>query len=435
MSNIKINKKDKSYIINLSTVALSLIIAMSFLIHLFTYTLSGTIYAITIFALTIIYVISKNVTKTNINRFTIGWLIILLNIVFGFFRSSRTNGALLDIIIFSCGMLMIYFCSKNEKKYLQCITLVKVFALFFGAGVLLQTFFPAIHRFIVGIFPSTLRTEILTNGSGFTTNTGFSAGYIIAGIIAVASETQSIKKIKLTNFIFIILLLLALFFTGKRAPAVFLILTLLYCYLVPVKGMKKVKRYWNILIILFIAVVFFLLFKDLLVKVPFFDQIIQTIEGIIAREDVTSSRSRLYAWAIELFKAHPVFGIGWGMFRSTVVGNVTLVTELETHNIYLQILCETGLVGLFSFVIVFFMFWNATKNAYCRSIKQNYKDNGKWSRVLFFSLAYQTYFLLYGLTGNPLYDQHFQIIYILSCSIFTGYLIVEKSTSRAMTKF
>ena len=139
-------------------------------------------------------------------------------------------------------------------------------------------------------------------------------------------------------------------------------------------------------------------------------------------QDVSTSRFELYAWAWKLFREHPLFGIGWGMYRTTVVGNVTFRAVLDTHNIYLQLLAETGLIGFLVFVTLFLYMWIKTKNAYLECL-QKYPQS-IWKMAISFSLLYQTFFLLYGLTGNTLYDQHNQILYMISCSILASYRFI-----------
>ena len=65
-----------------------------------------------------------------------------------------------------------------------------------------------------------------------------------------------------------------------------------------------------------------------------------------------SSQRRINVWsqAIDLFKSNPVTGIGYGSFRK-------LGYDLgDTHNIYVKILCEQGLVGFTIFLVLLFSF-------------------------------------------------------------------------------
>ena len=216
-------------------------------------------------------------------------------------------------------------------------------------------------------------------------------------------------------------LFLALIITGKRGPALFFLLALICVYLVPAKGIKKVRRYLLLLFAVLAAVVIIWVFRDTFSRIPLIGRILDSIAGAIEGKDITSGRSRLYAWAIELFKRNPLFGIGWGRFRTTVVGNVTKVYDYEVHNIYLQLLAETGIIGFVAFTATFVTFWMITRTAYSKCVNRNLQGEFVWRKLLFFSLTYQTYFLLYGLSGNPLYDPFFQLMYIFSCMIATAY--------------
>ncbi len=421
-----INQRGK-YIVDLPTIGLVFIVGLSFLLHLFTRVFSGYAYAILLFAFTLIYILSRKIIIRRGNEFALTWIISIVILVLSFLHSQRSNGALLDVIVFTCGFLLIIFCSENAGTYLRCLAVIKAFAVFFAAGVILQRFIPPIYRIIIQVFPSAYRSSLISSGgSGFTLNSGYTAGYIIAGLFVAISlykrENPGYKKIMLPLF-----LLLGLLLTVKRGPTFFFILTVIYCYLAPVKSSKKMKRYWTLFLIVAFALIVLFAFRDALSSIPIVGKILDTIAGVINGEDVTTGRTRLYLWALELFRRNPIFGIGWGRYRTTVVGNVTLVKDFETHNIYLQLLAETGIIGFIAFVTTFLIFWNTTRIAYCKCVQNNNLYEANWRKLLYFSLAYQTYFLLYGLTGNPLYDPHFQLMYIFSCVIIAAYSIAKRN--------
>lgn len=122
----------------------------------------------------------------------------------------------------------------------------------------------------------------------------------------------------------------------------------------------------------------------------------------------TNGRLLLYTRAIELFQEVPWFGLGWGGYRAN-----SGISGYEVHNIYLQLLCETGIIG--TMVFVFFFVLLILKTIKCIEIlkSENLKLYVFW---LFFSLFCQLYFLSYGITGHPLYDFNF-ILYGFCASI------------------
>lgn len=418
------SNKRRAYIVNLSSLALSCIVCISFIRNI----LSGYIYSVLLLLFVSILVFSKKNQQWNTGKFFWLWMVSTLVVIIGFFRSPKTTDSIMDVIVFCGGALIICFSSEDEAKYVKCISLIKVFGLFFAFGVLLETFFPFLYHIILKIFPQRFETTILAGGGelkGFTVNVGYSAGYINAGIIAIISSTKFQKR-NLDTMILFLFLFAATLFTGKRGPTIFLLLANIICSLLPANGMKKIKKYLFFIFTTGVIIVAFFAFSNFFERIPVISRIIEMIEGLMSKIDVSSSRFPLYIWALKLFTKKPIFGIGWGRFRTTVIGNVTVSTELNTHNIYLQLLCETGIIGLLIFLIIFFLFWNSTKNAYSRCVNKKEDQMSSWRQPLFFSFVYQTYFLLYGLTGNPLYDQHFQIIYIFSCCIIAAYSYARK---------
>lgn len=85
---------------------------------------------------------------------------------------------------------------------------------------------------------------------------------------------------------------------------------------------------------------------------------IERIQSISHYEDDGSARGRLQAWdtAIRMATAHPVFGVGYTMFRrnyqkySATPGQFARVA----HNSYLQIWAESGTIAILVYLFLFF---------------------------------------------------------------------------------
>jgi O-antigen ligase len=72
----------------------------------------------------------------------------------------------------------------------------------------------------------------------------------------------------------------------------------------------------------------------------------------IAREGSSvSTRDVNYAMAYRLFLGAPALGIGWGNFSTAV--SILGLTSPYPHNLFLELLAETGLAGTTAFVVVF----------------------------------------------------------------------------------
>lgn len=97
------------------------------------------------------------------------------------------------------------------------------------------------------------------------------------------------------------------------------------------------------------AVALVLAFLPQLGRVPVLARYVETIEQLLSGADISSGRGPLLSMAVTGFLSSPVFGLGWGQYvqLSAQVGMCDTDGNLieDCHNIYLQFLCETGVVG------------------------------------------------------------------------------------------
>lgn len=82
----------------------------------------------------------------------------------------------------------------------------------------------------------------------------------------------------------------------------------------------------------------------------------ETVASRLNLEFLLSDSSQMFRWplwklALKIFAQHPVFGVGLGSFGFSVPSHFTAPGYLvsHAHNIYLQFLAETGLMGFLGF--------------------------------------------------------------------------------------
>jgi putative inorganic carbon (hco3(-)) transporter len=83
--------------------------------------------------------------------------------------------------------------------------------------------------------------------------------------------------------------------------------------------------------------------------------IFQRLSGIDDYTEIT----RLAVWAgtAAVFTGSPVIGIGFGNLRTVLAGFIDLPDDfiIDAHNLYLELLAETGIVGLLAFMVLIFI--------------------------------------------------------------------------------
>ena len=253
------------------------------------------------------------------------------------------------------------------------------------------------------------------NGSFLGSYQNVACGMCIAMLIAEINIFLSKEKDKIDIALFIFYLMV-LMMTGKRTFLIIpFVLMLVFVnvnnLVVAVKeNRKRIVRLVLLLVIL--AVIVLAVKPDLL----------SSINRIADNgDDAMSGRDRLWGLAIYLWQNNPIKGIGMGgyvnfirynnAFTKSLMG-VSLITSV--HNIYLQLLAENGVIGFGLYMIFFisnlvFAIKNLRRAISIQKIKVTY--------AAYFALFLQIWFLIYGVTGNPLFTLYQIFIYFFAVMV------------------
>lgn len=301
------------------------------------------------------------------------------------------------------------------RKYPYMLKAFLFLGLFFAVGSIIYLAFPAFYKqFILPAFSGSSQYDRLTRWAnrtsnfivpGFTNQTPFNACFFAYGIGFLFCWYSGKNKYRVLRLICLALFIICLVLTNKRAHFLFLVIALLGTFLF---SATKTQRGRRILMIAAIGTATAVLLLILInyVDIGVFKKLKKMIVSFLNDEDAASGRGDLNALAIRYFLKNPLNGIGWEQFRFIP----ELDSPLQTHNIYLELLCETGIFG-FGVMLFFFVWTLATAIRNCRQYQ-----HGQEASVVRFCLFLQIFFLLYGLTGNPLYDAPYYIPYFLACS-------------------
>jgi O-antigen ligase len=120
---------------------------------------------------------------------------------------------------------------------------------------------------------------------------------------------------------------------------------------------------------------------------------------------------RLYIWkaALNAFFSHPLLGIGIGSFKSVAYQySSEMIIYQETHNVFLDILAGTGLLGfIFWLLSIFYILIAGIRNI------KIYKQSSYEYILSIATLASFVVMLLHGFTLNISTVRHFWLIAII----------------------
>ena len=117
-------------------------------------------------------------------------------------------------------------------------------------------------------------------------------------------------------------------------------------------------------------------------------------------------RDVIYTNIFSKFWSSPLFGTGTASAFSLL--------GIGGHNIYLTVLMENGIIGFILFICFLgYSFFNTVRLA----LRFGSYEYNQGIPFLLFSLYIQVFFLVYGMSGNPLYDNYILYFYLFSIFI------------------
>jgi O-antigen ligase len=254
-----------------------------------------------------------------------------------------------------------------------------------------------------GFAPAGTNNGIYGYRAGLADQNSQNAIYLVFPILVVVSSFFVKKEDRKKKIVLVGVLLFALLLTIKRAVLMFGIVALCVVY-VNMDKQRKTNKMLRLIMLGIVAIVAFTVAAE---TIPAINDVVLRFSGM--GSDV-SSQNRLLMWGLawSLFWRNPIFGIGlWGYqnsyyFNLFSAGTNSLYAALNVHNVYLQVLCEFGIVGMIVYIyaIVTSLY---TTFVTLRDIKAK-TDNAHYVHTLSLSLVIQVLYILYSLTGNCLYD-------------------------------
>ena len=357
----------------------------------------------------------------------IPWVLLLCEIIFNR-NQDLANGFVQFFVRALTGVLIMFMsqCGFRWQKHalaeMTCIGMPNVIATY------VFLLLPGLYKIMIALYG---QIPVGTSGGAAGYRAGLQNHYsqngtliafvlLILGGCLIYYVTEE-RRIHYPTLILTVLSFAAIILTSKRAHFLFTLAA--FCAVYFIANPKQILGRG------------FKLFAAVLlgaVALYFMSFHVSAIQTLLARfmtagsDGQSRTRFKMWARALELFRKHPVMGIGWGGYKHVYA--VELYQDwqsagakyLNSHNTYLQLLCETGVVGflIYLWAALGTLLTTAKALMYRRSLEP-------WRRkALYVSVVCQIFVLFYNITGNTLYDY---TIFMYSFTAMTG-LAVLRST-------
>lgn len=364
-----------------SIVFVGLMVALA-LLKKWTFKKDYTILAILLYMFVSIFgMASNNVSVSNLLEFDVSLLMALL--VYGFWRSSDIRKKQIIAI-----------------KYLGIICILGCILQLINIDLLRK-----INTFTLGPEKYAIFDMFYRGGSlvGFSFQTGVTGFYLAIITLFFLIEYLEEKQYFARKWGYLVATggsLVLTFFTGKR----------IFILLVAVISLALICSYYRknafkiLVVSLLILVGIFLLLN--------YTEYGQTIILKMSKIDPTTGRRGINEQMINWFWESPIYGNG-------VTSTLSLLGGYQNgHNIYIQILSESGILGFVIIVPIFAK--NLFQSIWIYNKARTISIETKYCAM---SIVIQTLFVGWGFTGNPLYDVYPLIVYMVAIGYMSEYRV------------
>ena len=398
-----------------------------FIIFIFTEGLRGKIYPAATYSIPALFAIAvllawKYLPKEIQGRRTWVLPVLMMIVMISFNNHNIANGSMTQLW-FSLAVYFFYICACHSNKWhkyflfsMKCAGCFYIFMTFFVSAspkFFMSVVVPMFQDY--GYMPTMIQLYNQGIAVGFAPHYSTTAMYL-AVTTGIFAALMFGKKKKHSDVIMVLLGLAAIFFSGKRAHSIFSLVSIVVVYYFA-NTEKKINRWIKIIMWSILALGGFVIAAEYVPQLNnFVNRFIETAKD----GNLEMGRDVQRALAILLWSRNPFLGIGWDGYKYTYLDMNGII--LNVHNVYLQLLCEVGIIGS----IPFFVFFIFSLRHTIKAIKEITRKNLGRNEALNYSLYIQIFFLLYCLTGNPLYDAATLVTYVMGAAIGEYYYNLQK---------
>ncbi len=352
------------------------------------------------------------------------WLLYPINIWSNLILHNKLdNTTILYAIVASEITLYVLLSDMRLFNYKKIIKIVIVYGLINALFVIVQ--------FLLGdVFNNALYS--LLNSDGVTTAShyyrlGYYFGFFYtpsdpAGMIAFAMfalllyftiRRHGVFRLFSIKTVLLLLMFIPLLLTGKKGILFISIFSFIIVILMLYANRKQWIRAISLVVIISAVAIVLYFYIRSNQDMEIFRRLNTFFDNYQAGENFDSNRSFVWGYALSAWQDNLLFGIGWRNFRFITTAIYGSAHEVNCD--YLQLLCETGIVGLTLTLIPMIVFLKRTLLVMKIVISDKFKLDEQWCIIC--AAFIQFFFVVYAMFEIPFYDVTFYTLYIISCII------------------
>ncbi|MCX7715405.1 MAG: O-antigen ligase family protein [Clostridia bacterium] len=351
-----------------------------------------------------LYNIMINKSKLLFNKINSFFLVIILYNMISLFYTSNFYDGVRFILVLVVTNILIFAMTEDDRCVSFAVKVLVFFSFLQVIALFMQYAFPEkitqISRLLLKYEAFYNNKVLLSYGyyCGINQDNLMSGLYcaLLGSFLFVSFLTDDNKIKKIFYMIGTAICIAAIFATQKRGILISFAVAMAATLFVMLRNKRKA-----LLRLIFTIFIFGAIFIYIMKFTPYGQQMMMRFT---MEENLFSGRDIIYRKLYSHFSENYILGHG--------VGSVYSVAEAGAHNIYLHILYENGIVGLILYSLLFSYAFYLTVGMICT------RDfDVKTKRLLYYSVYTQALFLVYGMSGNPLYDNYVLFVYAISISI------------------
>lgn len=355
-------------------------------------------------------------TKARFLWRDLSWFLILIPLLISGARGSIDIPLIGDCLMYGCSGILIILSAGELKDYDPAVRILSIGAIIYLCTIYIQWIRPDwFESLFVGRYNETKRfifDSAMQGGyhiGAASTPSGDATYCLICFSITLCFFKRGTFSKRLWDCAVLVFVLVAYLLIARRAATLSLGVCCMVYYIFT--GNHKRRGYRILFVILLGLLACAILFALLpyLSDIPLFARVAQTVRLLSRGDDATSGRASLYAKAIGMFRENRWFGAGWKQYL--------LVGENYAHNVYLQLLAEAGILGLWCFLIPMLMWYGRTVKNYSALMKNRGAFQMEASVYAGLALFLQTDFLFMSFFDNGIYTPMQLWLYVFSCMI------------------